>query len=103
MELRRENADAKQAIRTATGSRAPAEQPPAIGDPDCDRFPAADAASDYGCVDWYQYWPQSPRAQWMALLQATANRCDSLSVEAEPVHSSRVAGVLDLDATIHDD
>jgi hypothetical protein len=59
MELRRENADAKQAIRTATGSRAPAEQPPAIGDPDCDRFPAADAASDYGCVDWYQYWPQS--------------------------------------------
>ena len=37
------------------------------------------------------------------LLQTTANRGDPLSVEAEPVHSARVAGMLDLDATIHDD
>ena len=38
----------------------------------------------------------------MALLQATAHRCDSLGVEAEPVHSSDVAGMLDLEAGIHD-
>ena len=39
----------------------------------------------------------------LRLLQTAANGGDPLSVEAEPVHSARVAGMLDLDATIHDD
>jgi hypothetical protein len=37
------------------------------------------------------------------LLQAAADRCDALRIEAKPVHPSRVPGVLDLDAAIHDD
>ena len=38
-----------------------------------------------------------------SLLKAAAHRRDALGVEAEPVHPSDVAGVLDLDAAIHDD
>src|SRR5215204_6253529 len=37
------------------------------------------------------------------LLQSAAHRRDALSVEAEPVHSSDITGVLDLDASIHHD
>ena len=37
-----------------------------------------------------------------ALLETAANGRDPLGVEAEPVHTSDVAGVLDFDAPIHD-
>src|SRR3984893_3478400 len=39
----------------------------------------------------------------VALLKAAAHGRDALRVEAEPVHPSRIAGVFDLDAPIHDD
>src|SRR5687767_1770836 len=37
------------------------------------------------------------------LLKSAANRRYTLGVEAEPVHPSHVARVLDLDASVHDD
>ena len=46
---------------------------------------------------------QKPRSLPDSLLKAAAHGRDALGVEAEPVHPSDVAGVLDLDAAIHDD
>src|SRR5688572_21886331 len=37
------------------------------------------------------------------LLQSAADRRNALGVEAQPVHASDVAGVLDLETAVHDD
>ena len=43
-----------------------------------------------------------PTVAIVDLLQAAADRGHALRVEAEPVHAPDVAGVLDLDAPVHD-
>ena len=46
----------------------------------------------------------SSSREWKASsLKAASHGCDALRIEAEPVHPSHIAGVLDLDASIHDD
>src|SRR5688500_5394167 len=50
-------------------------------------------------------WPRR-MSSWcgaIPLLKAAAHGSDAVRVEAKPVHSSDVAGVLYFDATIHDD